>query len=365
MKSGRIFFSAISTAAILVLAGCCRTTPTVMEPLPVDPAAKWKWEVPTPIPPRMAWVPAGPFRQGNRTPATVDAIVIHTTEGGYRAENTHEENQMRNFLGNINYFKSNDRNVSAHFVMGPNGEICYMVNESDVAHTQTYYNGRGIGIECAGWSRRPETWTPEMLDSLVELVAYLCVKWEVPAYQPEGTAYEGPWSVRLDENTQRFVAPGIVGHYQVQPWNKSDPGQHFPWDEFTERVRERIRSFGIEPIPLPDPATEIAKVAYVAGSIKEEQVRVGEPFTYRLVVHGEGADRVNVSDITFPDLSVVPHITATSEPIRVESAENHAVFELPLVATEARNAGFTATRVRMNRQWHDSGTLTVRVAAAD
>ncbi|MEX2381496.1 MAG: N-acetylmuramoyl-L-alanine amidase, partial [Opitutales bacterium] len=124
-------------------------------------------------------------------------------------------------------------------------------NETDIAATQTYYNGRAIGIECAGWSRRSETWTPELLEALVNLTAYLCAKWEVPAYHPEGTAHEGSNRIALDNESQQFTGQGLVGHFQVQPWNKSDPGSHFPWEEFGERVRERIREYGLEPIALP------------------------------------------------------------------------------------------------------------------
>lgn len=209
------------------------------------------WEVPSPPGPPVVWVPAASFRKAQRGPNEITAIVIHTTEGRFLPDDTFAENQARNFRGNVNYFRRNDRNVSAHFVIGPNGEVCQMVNETDIAATQTYYNERAIGIECAGWGSRENTWTPKLLEALVDLTAYLCVKWEVPAYHPEGTAYEGPHQILLDNGSQRFTGQGLVGHFQVQPWNKSDPGPHFPWEEFGERVRERIRAYGLEPLGLP------------------------------------------------------------------------------------------------------------------
>ena len=208
------------------------------------------WKVPSPPAPSVVWVSAGSFRKAERTPEDVVAIVIHTTEGSYNKERSFAANQARNFRGNVNYFRKNERNVSAHFVIGPNGEICQMVNETDVAHTQTYYNDRAIGIECAGWAGRKETWTPELLDSLVNLVAFLSVKWEIPAYQPEGTAHEGPNRIEIENKRPEFTGAGLVGHYQVQPWNKTDPGKPFPWEEFEKRVQDRIREFGQEPIEL-------------------------------------------------------------------------------------------------------------------
>ncbi len=191
--------------------------------------------------PAMDWVPSPHFRQGVRTPLTVDSIAIHTTEGNFLDGLSHAENQQRNYVGTINYFTDNDRNVSSHFLLGPGGEITQMVREDDIAHTTTYYNARSFGIECAGWSGRPETWTPELLDSLVELCAYLSVTWDIPLVHPQGTAWTDHHSVRTDNPEQpHFDAPGIVGHFQVQPWNKTDPGPHFPWDTFMARLQERV-----------------------------------------------------------------------------------------------------------------------------
>lgn len=192
----------------------------------------------------MEWAAAGSFTEASRTPSAIDSIVLHTTEGRYVEAESFAANQARNYLGNVRYFRSNDRKVSAHFVVGPGGELTWMVAEEDIAHTQTYYNRRAIGIECAGWGRDERTWTPELLDTLVELCAYLCERWEVVPEHPEGTAQTGPWSRRTAEGEYRFEGTGLVGHDQVQPWNKSDPGPHFPWDEFCERVRARLERGG-------------------------------------------------------------------------------------------------------------------------
>lgn len=337
------------------------------EPAPTEPAPMARvWQIPSPPPPPMAWVPAGHFRKAQRTPATVDSIVIHTTEGGWRQGMSHEDNQFRAFLGNINYFKRNDRSVSAHYVMGPSGEICVMVNETDIAHTQTYYNARAFGIECVGWGRRPETWTPEMLESLVQLCAYLCVKWEIPAYQPEGTAYVGPWSTPFGESDYRFNGPGLLGHYQMQPWNKSDPGPHFPWDEFTERVRARIREFGHEPIPLPEARPALAVGSAIKAGIKEDTVRAGEAFTYQVIVEGAGlVGLLEDGHVRFPDFARVNYVSATGRPWRAVESTNRIVYEVPLMATEARAFTILPAMVRVGEHWYDSGeVMRVNVAGA-
>ncbi len=348
----RISFYVLTLGCILTSLSCSSSKPKA------DPTAGWLWEIRSPPAPTMAWVPAGPFRSSDRTKNDVTAIVIHTTEGRYLEEQTFPENQNRNFAGVVNYFKDNNRNVSSHYVLGPNGEICVMVNEKDVAHTQTYYNGRAFGIECAGWSRNPETWTPELMESLVNLCAYLCVKWEIPAYHPEGTAYEGPWSLVIDEETKRFTGPGLVGHFQVQPWNKSDPGEHFPWEEFSKRVRERIRSYGVEPIALPEPGS--SKEVVVNAKIKEENVYANEPFTWILTVIGEDVEQLSVDDIIFPDIDKIETIEIVEEAKRVDSTEDRAVFEMKLKSTSEERSNLHAGRVNLNGVWHDSPTVRVR-----
>ena len=191
----------------------------------------------------MKWVASPHFTKAKRSPQTVDAIAIHTTEGGFRQELSIAENHELTYRGTINYFKKNKSRVSAHYVLGPTGQITQMVKEEDAAHTTTYYNRRSFGIECAGWSRRTETWTPELLETLVELCAYLCVKWEIPVVHPEGTASEGPHGRESGRGRRSyFDAPGIVGHFQVQPWEKEDPGPYFPWEAFMARLKARVES---------------------------------------------------------------------------------------------------------------------------
>lgn len=249
-------FPAAAFVFLLALGGCVRHHP--MESGRGDLDRTWEAPQPELQRPSMAWVAAGSFRPSQRSPADVTAIVIHTTEGRYNPQLSFAENQAANYRDTIRYFQTNDRNVSAHFVIGPNGEICQMVREQDIAHTQTYYNGRSFGIECAGWSGRPETWTPELMEALVELTAYLCVKWEVPVSHPAGTAYEGPNRVVLENGDERFTGAGLVGHFQIQPWNKTDPGPYFPWSEFSKRVSERVRAYGVDPGSL-----EVGGVGFV------------------------------------------------------------------------------------------------------
>jgi hypothetical protein len=46
----------------------------------------------------------------------------------------------------------------------------------------------------------------------------------------------------------------------------------------------------------------------------------------------------------------------------VESSERRVVYEIPLIASEAKGATLTASRVNLNDQWQDSGTTRIRFA---
>jgi N-acetyl-anhydromuramyl-L-alanine amidase AmpD len=155
---------------------------------------------------------------GERKPgAKIDAIVIHTTEGTYE--------------GAIRWFLRRESEVSAHFVVSPDGEITQMVPLEKRAWHATYYNDRSIGIEMAGWAHRPETWNERNLAALERLVAWLCRRYRIPPVHPQNVA---------KSREEPLDVAGIVGHGQIQPWNRSDPGPHFPWDRFVRRVRERL-----------------------------------------------------------------------------------------------------------------------------
>jgi N-acetyl-anhydromuramyl-L-alanine amidase AmpD len=185
------------------------------------------------------WEPAKYFTPGSRS-KEIDTIVIHTTEGSYDSKLSFAENQANAYRNTVKYFKDPDRKVSAHFVIGPKGEVTRMVREQDVAWHATYYNSRSLGIECAGWSGRAETWTPELVEALADLVARLAKRYSIEPVHPEGTALT---------TGGYFTEKGIIGHYQVQtPGSKAvekysertDPGPHFPWAEFMSRLRSKL-----------------------------------------------------------------------------------------------------------------------------
>ena len=242
-----------SLLGLALLAGCAARSGSSAPDRDAGPAAG-------PRKPKVVWKPSEHFRKASRTPADIDTIVIHTTEGNYDDKLSFVENHNRTWIGNVKYLQKNDRGVSASFVVGRNGEIAQLVAEKDVAFTSTYYNDRSFGIEIAGWGDRKEMWTPGLLNGLADLVAYLCVRWGVEPVHAEGDAIRGPFQTLTKGGVSfpGYAGTGIVGHYQIQTpgseavkigkyGSKSDPGPHFPWDDFIRSVRERIARAGAKP----------------------------------------------------------------------------------------------------------------------
>lgn len=139
----------------------------------------------------------------------VDSIVMHTTEV--------------DLFGTLGIFTDPNAQVSAHFTIAADGTIYQHVATGDRAWHATYYNGRSIGIEMVGFAHSPDTWNDANLDALTDLLAWLSVAYDIELTRPGGNAYDFP--------NDYFDAPGVVAHGQIQPWNRTDPGPYFPWDD--------------------------------------------------------------------------------------------------------------------------------------
>ncbi|MBX3460229.1 MAG: N-acetylmuramoyl-L-alanine amidase [Planctomycetes bacterium] len=170
-----------------------------------------------PAQPTIIWDPSPNYTAG-RTVA-IDSIVIHTTEGSYN--------------GAVSWLKNPSSGASAHYVIREDGgQIKQLVADNNRAWHATYYNNRSIGIECAGFAGQASTWTQGILPALYDLVAWLCYTHGVSAVHPTGQA--------TSQSQQDFNSVGLVGHFQIQPWNRTDPGPHFNWNALVTEVNARL-----------------------------------------------------------------------------------------------------------------------------
>jgi N-acetyl-anhydromuramyl-L-alanine amidase AmpD len=147
----------------------------------------------------------------NRTAKTIDAIVIHDTEG--------------RFVGSVRFLQRARARGSAHFVVSRRGQIVQLVPVKDVAwHAgNRWWNLHAIGIEHEGWAGRGAYTVAEYRAS-AQLVAYLAHRWGIPI---DRRHIVGHAEVPNPSRPGQFG--GISGH--------TDPGQYWNWRGYMWLVR--------------------------------------------------------------------------------------------------------------------------------
>lgn len=132
------------------------------------------------------------------------------------------------------YFRTTDRPASAHYIVDP-GEVVQCVYDDVVAYHAPPNDG-SIGVELCGitsadlarWSTRERR---RMTELAVQLVAELCLAYDVPPY------YVGPTALKRGER-------GVTTHAAVgKAWGQTDhwdPGA-WPRRAFMRQVRARVR----------------------------------------------------------------------------------------------------------------------------
>ncbi|MBT9553525.1 MAG: N-acetylmuramoyl-L-alanine amidase [Hydrogenophaga sp.] len=110
---------------------------------------------------------SGNFRAVSGT-RSIDRIVIHITDGG------------ASINGTISWFKNPAAKVSAHYVIGQDGEIVQMVAHKDVAWHAGSANGTSIGIEHVANTKGLNP-TPAQMCASAALVTWLCDQFGITA----------------------------------------------------------------------------------------------------------------------------------------------------------------------------------------
>jgi N-acetyl-anhydromuramyl-L-alanine amidase AmpD len=149
--------------------------------------------------------------ESNRTRATINAIVIHDTEG--------------RFTGSIRFLQRARTDGSAHFVVSRRGQIVQLVPVTDVAwHSgNSWWNLHSIGIEHEGWAGR-RAYTESEYRASAKLVAYLAHRWGIPLDRDH---IIGHAEVPNPFHAGRFGGSG--GH--------TDPGMYWNWAHYMNLVR--------------------------------------------------------------------------------------------------------------------------------
>lgn len=143
----------------------------------------------------------------------IDTLIIHDTEspGVSKAQTI------------ANFFLNPSSQVSAHYIIGKDGEVIQCVLDDKRAwHAgPSHYRGRtrvndfSIGIELVNAQTGHDPFTNAQYNSLIALTANLMTRFPI--------AYDH-----------------ITGHHQVSdyPWIKRDPAKNFSWQRYLDGVRK-------------------------------------------------------------------------------------------------------------------------------
>lgn len=150
-----------------------------------------------------------PNRNARKTP--IDMIVLHYTG-------------MSSLQEVLNKLRDPQSELSAHYVVDQDGNIYRLVSEDDrawhagVSNWQGArdINSRSVGIEILNNGQKP--FTREQISSVIAICRSLMERHDIP---PQN----------------------IVGHSDVAPGRKTDPGPYFPWS------RLALNGIGLYPDP--------------------------------------------------------------------------------------------------------------------
>ncbi len=160
------------------------------------------------------WIPSPNY--SNRPDARIDLLVFH-----YTVTSTLDST--------VKWFQNTQSRVSAHYVIGKDGRIVQMVKDEKKAwHAGVSFwqgesgcNAFSIGIEMVNEGEsKGIPYTPEQYEAAIYLGKLLVEKYSIPARR-------------------------VVGHSDIAPYRKIDPGKHFNWSLLAQN--------GIGFLPTPSP----------------------------------------------------------------------------------------------------------------
>ncbi|MCC6526563.1 MAG: N-acetylmuramoyl-L-alanine amidase [Polyangiaceae bacterium] len=202
-------------------------------------------------------------------PGVPQMVIIHTCEGAYS--------------GCWGWLTNPSSSVSAHYVVNSTGsEISELVRESKKAwHIGATYdcslnsgkecdvsgygaNNFTIGIEHAGYASQA-SWNAGLLDASAALVCNITKDQAIP----------------LDKYH-------VVGHGQLQPYNRVDPGANWPWAQYLGLASQKCGAVQPPPPPPPPPgdATTIVIDSNQAANGPNAAIEVGSNWTASTNVAG-------------------------------------------------------------------------------
>jgi N-acetyl-anhydromuramyl-L-alanine amidase AmpD len=177
----------------------------------------------------------------DRESNNVNLVIIH-----YTAINSINES--------IKYLCKKENKVSAHYLISKNGKIYNLVSESNRAwHAGKSYwkgeidiNSKSIGIELDYSPLSKNTkYSNELINSLIKLLKIIIKKYKIKPYN-------------------------ILGHSDISPYRKIDPGNNFPW----LLLEEKKITFKIQKIKKISTVKSLLNIWYKKYQINSRKKRI-------------------------------------------------------------------------------------------
>jgi hypothetical protein len=206
----------------------------------------------------------------------VRVVVVHVTESS--------------FDSTVAWFRNPRAGVSAHYVVGRDGEIAQMVPNDEIAwHAGNHwYNVHSIGVEDEGLVEVPGTFTDAEYRASARLVASLLRRYRLPADRRHVIGHE---------QVPDPYHPGRFGGYA----HHTDPGPNWDWTRYMGYIAD-YRA-GRTP---PPPALDVSISGLALGQT------VTGPVEWTAAVAGEPVSRVDflVDGETVASVTAAPYALA-------------------------------------------------------
>ena len=134
---------------------------------------------------------------------------------------------IKGINNSIKYLCSKKNKVSSHYLISKNGEIFSLVSEKKRAwHAgQSYWRGArdinsvsiGIGLDYVPDINNKKSYSKRLIKSLSYLINKLTIKYKI-------------------------LSNNVLGHSDISPYRKIDPGFNFPWKQFYCKKLDNIHN---------------------------------------------------------------------------------------------------------------------------